>query len=1005
MFGWKKLGTKKSTSEALVKPLPARNLIAEGFQKFQNGENAAAKANFDEILRADPKNSDALYLSGLIENAEGNCTAAVEKLSQAIKADGSVASYYFSLGGIQSALGLHAEAIENFRGALRLDPEDVDTRGALGSELLQINQYLEARDHLHFVVQKDSGNALAHFNLGVIAQKLGRMEDAITHYRTVLVCQPGNEYAENNLGSVWHSLGDCKTAIACFERALSKNPAYSEAIVNMGIALQSDRRVDVALTFFERAVAQDTKNFSAFSNYALALREQGRIDQSLAASQAAIALREDGAEKIRAATLTPVIATSDTETRQWRQRFQVEVNALKQTHMGISDPFREIGTCNFNLAYQPECNRQLQELSASMCLANCPSLAYQAPHCAHGSQAKPGKKIRVGMISRFMYQHSIGRTTRGLLAELDRNSFEVIALFAPPLVDDRISQFIRDKADAYHLLPNSLDKARLAIAELELDILFYQDIGMDAFTYYLAYSRLAPVQCVSFGHPDTTGIPNMDYWVSSENCEIEGAEEHYSEKLYLLRNLGTLAYYYKPELSAAIAAQGKAHYGLSADKNTYLCPQTLFKLHPDFDLLLAGILRGDPEAEIALVEAQSSEWTQRIRERLKTAMPDVAHRIHFVSRMSEEQFLGMISVSDVMLDTLYFNGMNTSLEAIALGTPVVTLPGQMQRARHTLGMYRRMGYEECVAWTVEQYIEIALHLGTDVSYRQAVQREIRARNSVLFEDIQVVREFERFFKQTHKAAKEEAKAHDRPAQRTEGRSLFLVSSAVHAKHGIFDAAQRLQQTLLTCSSIRSRCPSAEIVVLDGGATAMSDEEKASLSEYASAIEDFSNDEDIERAQRSDNENILKNMAEILMYTSYFGRLLKSRIDTADTFSRIFKISGRYQLNDEFDYDLHTRSQGKIIISKSKDSQFSKVITGGLAKQYMSRLWSFDPVLLPDIYCTYENMIKHMVASSPSTQYTDIEHLLYQYLPVDKVDGVDRIGIQGRIAPNGILVHD
>lgn len=1005
MFGWMKFGTKKAEPEVIAKPIPKRNLVAEGFQKFQAGQNAAARAVFDEVLTTDPDNSDALYLSGLIENMEGKHGRAVEKIQRAIAADGNIASYYFSLGGIQSTLGLHADAIESLRAALKLDPEDADTRCALGSELLQINQYLEAREHLQWVIQRNAANALAQFNLGVISKKMGLPEEAVAHYRAALASQPGNEHAENNLGSILHELGDHKAAIACFERALKKNPAFTVASVNMGIALQADRRVDAALTFFETAIAQDQKNFSAYSNYALALREQGRIDQSLAASQAALKIRDDGAEKIRAATLTPVIARSAAEIQAWRQRFQTEANVLVQKRLGISDPLLEIGACNFNLAYQPECNRHLQELSAAMYLANCPSLDYRAPHCAQKPRPETAKKIKIGMISRFLYQHSIGRTTRGLLANLDRNAFEVVALFVPPLKEDKVSRFIRDQADSWHVLPHSLAEARLAVGAMELDILFYQDIGMDAFTYYLAYARLAPVQCVSFGHPDTTGIPNMDYWVSGENYEVAGAENHYSEKLYMLRNVGTLAYYYKPELSVAIAAQGKTHYGLSGDKTTYLCPQTLFKLHPDFDAILCGILRGDPHAEIALVEAQSSAWTQMLRERLQAAMPDLVHRIRFVSRMSEDQFLGLISVSDVMLDTLYFNGMNTSLEALALGIPVVTLPGEMQRARHTLGMYRRMEYEECVAHTVGQYIEKALKLGMDSGYREIVRNEILARNAVLYEDVQVVREFERFFVQAHRAVQESAPAHALPLKVTTGRSLFLVSSAIHASYGVYDAAQRLQQTLLTCRSIRAKCPAAEIVLLDGGVKAMTEAEISILSEYVSAIEDLSGDADIQRVQRLDSENLLKSSAEILIFAGYFSRLMQAGTKLTEKFERIFKISGRYQLNDAFDYQVHILAQGKILIAAAKDSQFPGALTDGLEKQYMSRLWSFDPVLLPEILRAYQGMAHHMESSNLHAHYADIEHLLYKYLPVEHVLASGRIGVQGTLAPTGMLISD
>ncbi|MCK7576710.1 MAG: hypothetical protein MZV65_12985 [Chromatiales bacterium] len=297
------------------------------------------------------------------------------------------------------------------------------------------------------------------------------------------------------------------------------------------------------------------------------------------------------------------------------------------------------------------------------------------------------------------------------------------------------------------MLPNNLEAARRTISDLELDILYYQDIGMDAFTYFLAFSRLAPVQCVSFGHPDTTGIPNMDYWVSSENFETEGASEHYSEKLFLLRNLGTLAYYYRPTL--AQPAKGRGDFGLPADRNIYLCPQSLFKLHPDFDVILANILRQDLSGEIVLLEARTKAWGEIPRRRFGETIPDGSRRIRFLSGMSQDDFLALIAASDVMLDTIYFNGMNTSLEAFAVGTPVVTMPTTLQRGRHTYGMYKKMDLHECIARTPDEYVGISVRLGTDPKYRDEVKSRILSRSAVLYEDPGVVAEFERFFVEAH----------------------------------------------------------------------------------------------------------------------------------------------------------------------------------------------------------------------------------------------------------------
>lgn len=720
--------------------------INDGFEKLQHGDAEAARHLFEKALKEQPDNADALYLSGVLLHGQGRNEEAAVIISRAIDSDRSVAAFHVTLGAVLKAQNKPEAAQASFRQAIALDPDDAESRGGLAWLLNEAGKPAEAAEHLRHALRVAPKNADVHCNLGIVLQSLGRDDEAARCYRDALSLNPGHTVAGNNLGAILHAQGHIHDAIECFRRTLERAPDHSQSWVNLGIALQAIRQTDEAESCLLRAIRLDPQDFKAHSRLALILREQGRIEESKMHSERALAIQDSLGERIRLATLYPVVALSENEIKLWRRRFDENVGELLTREDTLKDPFVEVGVSNFNLAYQPECNRNLQEKAARLYLKLCPALHYTAPHCHRPSPSKDGR-IRVGFISKFMHDHSIGRTTRGLLAKLSRDRFHVIALFVPPFVDDHFSRFIRDNAGQSLVLPKTLEAARRTISELELDILFYQDIGMDAFTYFLAFSRLAPVQCVSFGHPDTTGIPNMDYWVSSENFETEGASEHYSERLYQLRNLGTLAYYYRPAL--AQPAKSRGDFGLPPDKTIYLCPQALFKLHPDFDAIMANILRHDPSGEIFLVEARTKAWGEILRRRFQETIPDVSRRIRFLPGMSRDDFLALTAAVDVMLDTIYFNGMNTNLEAFAVGTPVVTMPTALQRGRHTYGMYKKMGLHECIARTPDEYVAIAVRLGTDLKFREEVKSGILSRSMVLFEDPEVVSEFERFFVEAH----------------------------------------------------------------------------------------------------------------------------------------------------------------------------------------------------------------------------------------------------------------
>ena len=416
---------------------------------------------------------------------------------------------------------------------------------------------------------------------------------------------------------------------------------------------------------------------------------------------------------------------------------------MQDDSLHIDDPMQGAPWTQFYLAFHGQNDRALQNQFAALYRRVCPSLDYVAPHCAQPRE--PGGRLRVGLISKFLCNHSIGRTSRGLFAGLARDEFDVTAIFVAPAVDDDYSRFIRHHAERHIVVPEDLAMARRMIESLNLDVLFYQDIGMEPFSYFLAFSRLARVQCVSFGHPDTTGIPAMDYFVSSDLYESQAAQAHYSENLFLLHDLPSLAYYYRPTLPQLMKT--RADFGLADGDRLYLCPQNLFKFHPDMDELIAGILRADPGGRLIVIEGRIGSWTDRIRRRWAASMPDAEKRIVFLPRQGSADYVNLIALADVMLDTVHFNGMNTSLEALSVGTPVVTLPGEFQRGRHTQAMYRKMGMTECIATDAANYVDVAVRLGTDRAYRRQIHDKILARNDVLFEDMQIVREFERFFRE------------------------------------------------------------------------------------------------------------------------------------------------------------------------------------------------------------------------------------------------------------------
>lgn len=537
-------------------------------------------------------------------------------------------------------------------------------------------------------------------------------------------------------------------ALEAFTQCVQLLPDMGPLHYRIGCLLQDLGEAESAQAEYELAARVQPTLFGAAHNAGKLAAGFGQTERARRFLSQAHRLRPQDGITMRLELLTEAIHDSTAAIAEARQRFEQGIDRLIEAPPRIDDPLNKADLPTFYLAYHGLCNRALHSKLARAFIAAVPGLEWHAPHCS--ATTRRAGRIRIGFISRFLRAHSIGKVARGLVSHLSREHFEVFALNIPPVTMDETARWIQAHADHWLVIDSSLTAARAQIAALELDILFYQDIGMEPFSYLLAFSRLAPVQCVSYGHPDTSGVPNMDYYISNDLYEPSEAAAHYSERLIELHALPTLAYYFRPTL--AEGAPTRTELGLPAKPNLYFCAQSLFKLHPDMDEAVRGILERDGSGRIMLFAGECADWGAQLMRRFRRSLPGLADRIQFLPRQPYQRFLQLLSVADVVLDTPHFNGMNTSIDAFSVGTPVVTLPTGLQRGRFTQAMYRTMGIDWGVARDTDEYAALAVEAATDGERRRSLRQLILERNHLLFEDVRAVAEFERFFLTAHREA-------------------------------------------------------------------------------------------------------------------------------------------------------------------------------------------------------------------------------------------------------------
>ena len=529
---------------------------------------------------------------------------------------------------------------------------------------------------------------------------------------------------------------------ALLREAHGLDPDNPDVLNNLGALLLKTNRPREAVPILERNLRLARDGVAALENLALAQQESGYLEAASASLKklAELAPADNALYLLREALLFPVVPESTAALLAAREAVSRKLAALlARDDLRAGDPLRFPSTY-FPLTYHGLPNAEINRAIAQIYARACPSLTWEAPQL--GTRQAPRQRIKVGIVSAFLHDHSVGKICVGLFEHCDTSRFELVAIRLQPAPDDPVARAIDGAAaGVLRLAGHDLRSAREAIAALHPDILFYQDIGMEPMSYFLAMARLAPVQMTWFGHPDTTGIANMDYFLSWKNFETADSPSHYSEKLVLSQATGNIACYRRP--AGEDSSLSRTSFGFAEDQHLYCCAQQAYKLMPVMDRLFDEVLRRDPKGVIVLFEPLQTYLREAVENRLLKNRPQLAGRIRYLPMQSYAAYLRVLQLSDVVLDSVPFNGYNTTLDALAMGTPVVTLAGKTMRDRFGRGLYQAIGLTELVADNEADYVALALRLAGDAAFRASCQSRIAAGGNMLFADISAVREVER----------------------------------------------------------------------------------------------------------------------------------------------------------------------------------------------------------------------------------------------------------------------
>ena len=436
--------------------------------------------------------------------------------------------------------------------------------------------------------------------------------------------------------------------------------------------------------------------------------------------------------------LSPLIAGDKKEIDDYRKKIEKGLEEIINSDIKLDyDNDQVISPPFFELTYTDKDNLELNKK-----MVKAFRKIYQPLNHKISINQKLKDKIKIGFISEFFTDHTIGKLFKNLIFSLDLKFFDVVIYHSKKTKKGKILEEFQNenkKGFKNEILPDKLIDKIKVIEKENFDVLFYPDIGMSIEFYFLSLIRFAKYQIMSWGHPETTGSESIDFFLSSKNLISKNSEKFYSEKFLIMDKLPMI--YNKPII------ENKLDDKDISKKNIYSCPQTLFKFHPDFDDYLFDILKKDKKAILYLLKDTHKIYYLKLLERFKKNKNFDSERVIFLDPLNLNQFIDHLGTSSVLLDPIYFGSGNSFHESMFYGTQTVTCPTKYIKSRIVRAAYIQMEVKDPpIVKDKDDYVSKAIEIANDKNILSRKKYYQQAANEKLFNTVDVGENFNSILK-------------------------------------------------------------------------------------------------------------------------------------------------------------------------------------------------------------------------------------------------------------------
>ncbi|MDR3405574.1 MAG: tetratricopeptide repeat protein [Chthoniobacter sp.] len=602
------------------------------------------------------------------------------------------AGAYNNLGGALRSLGRVDEAIAAFQEARRLDQGMVEAHENLGDVLKERGLFEDAAAVYLELLQRRPEYAAGYHQLGIAYARMGQAGKALSAYENALRLKPDFPEALNNKGVASRELRQLPGAIESFRGALQLDPDSPEAHYNLGNVLKDMGQLDEARQEFERAVGLKPTYADACNGLANILKDQARPDAALAQFRRALELAPDDAalhsNLICMLHYSPSqsVATIAAEQRRWNEKFCV--------------PWR----------------------------GRIPP---------HGNDRTPDRRLRIGYVSADFRDHVVGHYLLPLLRGHDHAAFEIFG-YSGVACPDRLTEMIRGHVHHWRHCVGMSDEALSAMIRRDgVDILVDLSQHLSGNRLRVFAQQPAPVEVSFAGYPESTGVESIAYRISDRFLEPRWGEKENDRGEEILL-VDTFMCYEPAESDVETHAlpAGELGYVTFGNLNNFC------KVNERALRVWARVLTEVKGSRLLFLSPRGSHRQQTVELLGREGIE--AQRIEFCEPRPRRQYLELYGKVDIALDPFPYNGHTTSLDALWMGVPVVSLVGERAVSRAGLSQLTNLGLPELVAHTEDEYVAIATRLAHDLPRLTELRATLRGRMeaSVLMDAPRFARQIE-----------------------------------------------------------------------------------------------------------------------------------------------------------------------------------------------------------------------------------------------------------------------